>query len=133
MFDIKRTSESNQYGKGHYFTTSIDDANKHYASKSENVNDNDTDTKIDNLAYDLFYQKGYSYEDSLTNDSEILEILNRSYELAEEYYSSNNARLISVYLNIKNPLYVKEGASVGSILDKVFVDKNQKIININKK
>ena len=83
------------------------------------------------MAYDLFYERGYYYEDSLEGDSEINEILDECFREAEEYYSEKNATLMSVYLNIKNPLFVKKGSEVGSILSRVFVDINNKIVDID--
>ena len=132
IFDISKTSSVNALGKGHYFTTSLKDATEHYAKAGGyGDNSNDTDAKIESMAYDLFYERGYYYEDSLEGDSEINEILDECFREAEEYYSEKNATLMSVYLNIKNPLFVKKGSEVGSILSRVFVDINNKIVDID--
>lgn len=133
VFDIKKTNPNGNLGEGHYFTTSLEDAENNYAkaNKGNRENWNDTDLKIESMAYDLFAEKGYSYEDSLTNDSDILAVLDECYATAEEYYSDKNAKLMSVYLNVKNPLYIKRGRDVGSILDVVAVDKDGKIVDID--
>ena len=132
IFDISKTSSVNALGKGHYFTTSLEDATEHYTKAGGTVdNSNDTDAKIESMAYDLFYERGYDYEDSLEGDSEINEILDECFREAEEYYSEKNATLMSVYLNIKNPLFVKKGSEVGSILSRVFVDINNRIVDID--
>lgn len=133
IFDIAKTSDVNKLGRGHYFTSSLEDAEKHYTNSGgkNRENYNDVDIKIEEMAFDLFAEKGYSYEDSLTSDREIISILNECYDKAEAYYSKRNAKLLSVYLNIENPLYVRRGQDLGSVLDYVLADKNGEIVDID--
>lgn len=132
VFDIKKTSDINKYGQGHYFTSSITDAEAHYMSAGNSVNSrNDVDSKIESMAFDLFAEHGYSYEDSLTSDADIQTILDDCYKQAEKYYSRKNAKLITAYLNVRNPLYVRKGKDVSSVYDYVFVDNDGKIVNID--
>lgn len=132
VFDIEKTSDTNKHGKGHYFTSSLKDAETHYTRVGENqAVRNDVDAKVENMAYDIFAERGYDYEDSLTNDSEIQAVLNECFKEAESYYSNKNAKLMSVFLNVKNPLYVQKGSDVGSIYEYVYTDKSGKIVNID--
>lgn len=130
VFDINKTDSANDLGKGHYFTTSADDADKNYTKKHEGTGKNDVDTKIEKKAYDIFADRGYSYEDSLTSDPEILEILDESFAQAEKYYSKANSKLVKAYLNVENPLYIKHGKDYGKALQYVYVDQYDNVVNI---
>ena len=130
VFDISKSSSQNALGKGHYFSTSRQDTENHYAKPSglDTSNWNDTDFKIEEMAMELFDEAGYSYEDSLTNDAEILSILEDCYKKAEEYYAYTNAKIGAYYLNLENPLFVKRGNEVGSIYQYVLVDSKNNVI-----
>ena len=97
VFDINKTSYSNIYGQGHYFTSNKQDANQNYAT----LNGADVKTKIDSLAYSYFEEMGYTEDDLYDNDH--VDEWNEAYDKAEAYYESG--RVVEAYLNIKNPVY----------------------------
>ena len=99
-FNLDHTKNANDLGKGFYFTNKIDDAKNNYASS----NGGDVQTKIEELAYELFQEKGYT-EDDLYNNAYVEEY-NKAYDEAETYY--NKGKTISTYLNLTNPLYASE-------------------------
>ena len=99
-FNLDHTKNANDLGKGFYFTNKIDDAKNNYASS----NGGDVQTKIEELAYELFQEKGYT-EDDLYNNAYVEEY-NKAYDEAEAYY--NKGKTISTYLNLTNPLYASE-------------------------
>jgi len=125
VFDISKTNSANDQGKGFYFTTSKDDVQKHYMRSG----DNDVDTKIESLAYDLFAEQGYSEEDLYDNNSDIQEIYDKCHKKAEQYYSKDNAKLVTAYLNISNPAYVVNGKDYGKASDRIYVDSNGVVID----
>lgn len=97
IFDINKTANANIFGKGHYFTSSEQDAHNNYASGEGG----DVKTKIDSLAYYYFEEMGYTEEDLYDNDH--IEEWNKAYDKAEEFYESG--KVMKVYLNITNPVY----------------------------
>lgn len=99
-FNLDHTKNANDLGKGFYFTNKIDDAKNNYASSDGG----DVQTKIEELAYELFQEKGYT-EDDLYNNAYVEEY-NKAYDEAEAYY--NKGKTISTYLNLTNPLYASE-------------------------
>lgn len=130
IFDILKTSDINKYGRGHYFTSSLDDIEKHYIQGNNNLDEwNDTNTKIEEMAIELFEERGYDYNDGAIANEDV-DVFNECYDEAERYYSKENSTVVSAYLNVGNPLYVKHGRDVGSVSDRVFVDKDNNIVNI---
>ena len=97
VFDISKTSVTNAFGSGHYFTSKQSDAQNNYAS-SEGA---DVRTKIESLAWQYFEDMGYSETDYESND--YVEEWNEAYDKAEAFYKSG--KVMQVYLNITNPLY----------------------------
>lgn len=97
VFDISKTSVTNAFGAGHYFTSKQSDAQNNYAS-SEGA---DVRTKIESLAWHYFEEMGYSEADYESND--YVEEWNEAYDKAEAFYESG--KVMQVYLNITNPLY----------------------------
>ena len=104
IFDINKTANANIFGKGHYFTSSEQDALKNYASGEGG----DVRTKIDSLAYYYFEEMGYTEEDLYENDH--IEEWNEAYDRAEEFYESG--KVMKVYLNITNPVYANNTAEL---------------------
>ena len=100
IFDINKTANANIFGKGHYFTSSEQDAHNNYASGEGG----DVKTKIDSLAYYYFEEMGYTEEDLYDNDH--IEEWNKAYDKAEEFYESG--KVMKVYLNITNPVYAND-------------------------
>lgn len=100
IFDINKTANANIFGKGHYFTSSEEDAHNNYASGEGG----DVKTKIDSLAYYYFEEMGYTEEDLYDNDH--IEEWNKAYDKAEEFYESG--KVMKVYLNITNPVYAND-------------------------
>lgn len=100
IFDINKTANANIFGKGHYFTSSEQDAQNNYASGDGG----DVKTKIDSLAYYYFEEMGYTEEDLYDNDH--IEEWNKAYDKAEEFYESG--KVMKVYLNITNPVYAND-------------------------
>ena len=96
IFDINKTSNSNIFGKGHYFTSSVQDAKNNYASGKGDVK-----TKINSLAYYYFEEMGYTEEDLYDNDH--IREWNMAYDRAEKFYESG--KVMKVYLNITNPVF----------------------------
>lgn len=130
IFDILKTSDINKYGRGHYFTSSLDEIEKHYIQGNNNLDEwNDTNTKIEEMAIELFEERGYDYNDGAIANEDV-DAFNECYDEAERYYSKENSTVVSAYLNVGNPLYVKHGRDVGSVSDRVFVDKDNNIVNI---
>ena len=97
VFDIAKTSITNAFGEGHYFTSHQRDAQKNYAS----VEGADVRTKIESLAWQYFEEMGYSEADYESN--EYVAEWNEAYDKAEAFYKSG--KVMQVYLNITNPLY----------------------------
>ena len=99
VFDISKTASANVFGKGHYFTNKKTDAQNNYASGDGA----DVRTKIESLAWNYFEEMGYTEADYESNDA--VEEWNSAYEKAEEFYK--NGKVLSGYLNIKNPVYAQ--------------------------
>ena len=97
VFDISKTSITNAFGEGHYFTSQQSDAQQNYAS-GEGA---DVHTKIESLAWMYFEEMGYSEADYESND--YIAEWNEAYDKAEAFYKSG--KVMQVYLNITNPLY----------------------------
>lgn len=123
IFDIYKTKSYNYFGKGHYFTTSLEDIEKHYKTPE---NHNDTEHRLDEMVNDILEEKGISYEDTLTSDPEIIKQYNDAYNQAYKYLEDHN-KVISAYLNIKNPLILEKGENVGSMYTYVLVDSKGNI------
>lgn len=99
IFDITKTANANAFGKGHYFTSQKEDAQKNYAS-GEGA---DVRTKIEGLAWLYFEEMGYTEDDYESNDS--VDAWNEAYDKAEKFYQSG--KVMQVYLDIKNPVYAR--------------------------
>ena len=107
VFDINKTSENNFHGKGIYFTNSTQDVEYNY----ENHEGPDPWWKIEDRAYELAEEKyGFSYEDTLTGDADIIDKLNECYDEAIEEFNSTIHR-VTAYLKFDNPLVLKKGES----------------------
>lgn len=119
VFNLNYTSNANDLGKGFYFTNKINDADRNYASSAGG----DVQTKIENLAFELFQEKGYTEEDFY--DNEYVEEYNKAYDEAEAHYSKG--KTISAYLNLTNPLYASEYGqlynSKGEEIDRASVEE----------
>ena len=115
IFDISKTSPINDLGQGHYFTSNINDANANYASSSGG----DVQTKIEDEAYGIFIEMGFTEDDLYDNDH--VEDYNRAYDEAVKRFFSS-PRVIKSYLNITNPLYVKSNGVFDAAGNKVFDD-----------
>lgn len=119
VFDINKTSSINDFGKGHYFTSNLEDASTNYASLSGG----DVQTKIDGAAYDIFTEEmGYSEDDLYDND--YIEEYNKAYDEAERRIFSN-PRVVEAYLNITNPIIVREDGEYDSQGNKIAPDADR--------
>jgi hypothetical protein len=105
VFDKSFSRTENYFGKGFYFTTSAKDVKENYLNPSSGKND--VNVKIEDMAYDMYVEAGYNYED-LEHNGEAIDFYNECYDKAIEYYSKNGKMFIA-YLNMTNPLYVKKG------------------------
>jgi hypothetical protein len=107
-FDISKTSDINYHGKGIYFTNSLKDVENNY----ENYEAPDPWQKIEAGAYELLYDKyGYSYEDTLTSDSEIIDKLNECYDEVIDKFKKT-LRRVTAYLKFDNPLVIDKHGKI---------------------
>jgi hypothetical protein len=101
-FDISKTSDINYHGRGIYFTNSLKDVENNY----ENYEAPDPWQKVEAEAYELLYDKyGYSYEDTLTSDSEVIDKLNECYDEVIDKFKKT-LRRVTAYLKFDNPLVI---------------------------
>ncbi|MBR3610057.1 MAG: hypothetical protein IKL57_01145 [Oscillospiraceae bacterium] len=120
-FDINKSSDINNLGKGFYFSSDYDDSKNNYANKEGA----DILSRVEGLAYDYFFEMGHSEEDLY--DNEFVADYNKAYEMAEAEFSEDKSRVLGVYLDIKNPVYVVAGGVTGSHYE----DVNGNILNID--
>ena len=106
-FDINKSSDINDLGKGLYFSSDYDDSKNNYANKEGA----DIAERIEALAFEYFEEMGHSEEDLY--DNEFVADYNKAYEMAEAEFSEDKSRVLGVYLDIKNPVYVVEGGVIG--------------------
>lgn len=111
IFDIDKTSNANDFGQGHYFTSHKSDAQNNYASGDGA----DVRTKIESLAWEYFEEMGYTEADYESNDH--VDAWNEAYDNAEEFYKSG--KVMPVYLNMTNPLYAHGSALYNSAGEEV--------------
>ena len=118
VFDISKTSANNFHGKGIYFTSSLKDLENNY----ENYEGPDPWQKIEDRAYELLDEKhGLSYDDTLTGDAEIIDLLNECYDEAIAEFNDSQRR-ITAYLKFDNPFVFEKGDDINASVDRTVYD-----------
>ena len=114
VFEMSKTSANNFHGKGIYFTSSLKDLENNY----ENYEGPDPWQKIEDRAYELLDEKhGLSYDDTLTGDAEIIDLLNECYDEAIAEFNDSQRR-ITAYLKFDNPFVFEKGDDINASVDR---------------
>lgn len=117
VFDIMRSSEKNDLGKGFYFTNSLANAQSYHQATNE-----DFESRIESRTYDIIY------EENLDEDN--VDDYNYAYDKAESELKSAKGKLIKSYLNITNPIVISEDSKID--VDEA-IEIGKEVIRLSKK